>query len=86
MLSISPLGVASLVIVASLLLLVYRRRRNSRLPYPPGPKGYPLVGNVFDVPQGVPLWKAAMSIGGDYGEHIILATRVFQADIGLGRF
>lgn len=25
-------------------------RNPSRLPFPPGPKGYPLIGNIFDMP------------------------------------
>lgn len=29
---------------------LYRRRR-ARLPLPPGPKGYPIIGNVFDMPS-----------------------------------
>ncbi|KAF9653254.1 CyP450 monooxygenase [Thelephora ganbajun] len=70
MLSISPLGVTLLAVVAS-LFLVYRRRRNSRWPYPPGPKGYPVIGNVLDVPQGVPLWKAAMSMGEIYNSDVV---------------
>lgn len=31
-------------------LLADRRRNPSRLPLPPGPKGYPLIGNIFDMP------------------------------------
>lgn len=67
MFSVSPLGGALLAIAAS-LFLVHRRRRNSRLPCPPGPKGYPVIGNMFDVPPDVPLWKAAMSIGVNYSK------------------
>ena len=26
-------------------------KRRLRLPYPPGPKGWPIIGNVFDVPE-----------------------------------
>lgn len=70
MLSISPLGVGLLAIAASLFIV--RRRR--RLAYPPGPKGYPLVGNVFDVSQSVPLWTAAMAMGEKYSKRVDLAA------------
>ena len=83
MLSVSPLGAVFLVI-AVCLYLVHRRRRNSRLPYPPGPKGYPMVGNVFDVPQDVPVWKTAMSIGGNYSEWMNIVG-IRWTDIGVRR-
>lgn len=39
-----------LALLASYVLKVwFGRRRN--LPLPPGPKGYPLIGNVYDVPH-----------------------------------
>ena len=71
--SLSTLGVGLLAIAAT-VFLVHKRRRNSKLPYPPGPKGYPVVGNVFDVPHDVPVWKAATSIGMNYSEHTDLTT------------
>ena len=85
MLSFS-LPVFVLLVVALLLFLMHRRRRNSRLPYPPGPKGLPVVGNTFDVPQDVPLWKAAMSIGANYSESVVLAPLLRCADVGVVRF
>ena len=33
------------------LLYVINRRRKPPLPFPPGPKGLPLVGNLFQVPS-----------------------------------
>jgi len=47
---------ASLDILAALstLLLIYgifKARRRNTLPLPPGPKGYPIIGNLLDVPS-----------------------------------
>ena len=51
---LSSLG-AGLVLVISLLVTysyVQDKRRNpAGLPYPPGPKGYPIIGNLFDLPS-----------------------------------
>src|SRR6201996_8725607 len=33
-------------------LLIWRKLTKRELPLPPGPKGYQLIGNVFDMPQG----------------------------------
>ena len=59
--------IASLCAAASLATLVLRwQRGKSRPPYPPGPRGYPLIGNVLDVPQDVPIWKAFISMAQEY--------------------
>jgi len=51
---LSSLGAGLLLTVALLIVYSYiqdRRRNPARLPYPPGPKGYPLIGNLFDIPS-----------------------------------
>jgi len=73
--SISPVGGVLLAIAAS-LIFVQRRRRSARPPYPPGPKGYPVIGNVLDIPQDVPLWKALMSMVENYSEWFVFAAHV----------
>ena len=77
MISISPLGGVLLAVAAS-LVLIRKRRRNDRLPYPPGPKGYPVIGNVLDIPRDVPLWKALMSIGEKYSGRIVFTAYVCE--------
>ncbi|KAJ7157971.1 cytochrome P450 [Mycena crocata] len=42
------------------------RSRRSRRQLPPGPKGYPLIGNVFDMPTSHP-WKTFAEWGEQYG-------------------
>jgi hypothetical protein len=39
-----------------------RRRSKSALPYPPGPKWYPFIGNVLDFPTSVPSWGGLTSM------------------------
>ena len=73
MLSTSSLGGVLLAIVAS-LVFIRKRRRNDGPPFPPGPKGYPLIGGVLDVPQDVPLWQALASMGEKYSERIVLTS------------
>ncbi len=46
----------SLLASATLILYLYhlynKRKANPRgLPHPPGPTGYPIIGNKFDVPK-----------------------------------
>ena len=63
----------SILIVPALLLPFilfrwFRRVRNPllSLPLPPGPRGYPIVGNLFDVPKKMP-WKVFHEWSKSYG-------------------
>ena len=42
------------------------RSRRGRLQYPPGPRGLPLLGNLFDIPQRAP-WETYTRWGKQYG-------------------
>jgi hypothetical protein len=53
----TPSSSLGAVFLASVVLFfVYshvqdKRRNPAGLPYPPGPKGYPIIGNLFDIPN-----------------------------------
>lgn len=51
---------------------IKRRRRSHSFPLPPGPKGYPLIGNVLDIPRGLPLWEGTLALGRQYGESAVV--------------
>ncbi|KAJ3497446.1 hypothetical protein NMY22_g19695 [Coprinellus aureogranulatus] len=38
----------------------------SGLPYPPGPKGYPIIQNLFDIPLDDP-WEGHAKLAKEYG-------------------
>ena len=57
--------VQSLVAAASLAFAIHYVRRRSR-PRPPGPMGYPWVGNVFDLQNSTDPEKVA-DLGVKYG-------------------
>jgi len=60
---------ASLCAATSLALIWRWQKNRSRPPYPPGPKGYPLIGNVLDVPQDVPVWKTFIDLAQKSGKY-----------------
>jgi hypothetical protein len=49
----SPTSQAAIVCVALTIILIAlsNRRNTSRLSFPPGPRSFPLIGNVFDLPK-----------------------------------
>lgn len=44
------------------ILILLRRRKKSTLPYPPGPKSYPILGNALDLLLSVPIWETFVSL------------------------
>jgi hypothetical protein len=60
------------LIVAFLLSAIVFRllqgRQRRRIPYPPGPKGHPLIGNLRDLPTRYQ-WLKYEEWGKDFGKH-----------------
>lgn len=61
----------SLYLALAVLLALYLARKlsqRSQLPLPPGPKPWPLVGNIADFPPaGEPEWKHWLKFKEQYG-------------------
>ena len=49
------------------ILAIIRKWKRPSLPYPPGPKGYPILGNALDLTTTVPIWEDITSLANSYG-------------------
>src|SRR5258708_10448078 len=66
---LGALGAGILSTLALLIAYSYiqdRRRNPARLPYPPGPKGYPIIGNLLDIPNAF-IYKRLREMSRDLG-------------------
>ncbi|PBK75888.1 cytochrome P450 [Armillaria solidipes] len=71
--SSSLLSVALASCIVLLCYLFYISRNHRRLPLPPGPKGFPLIGNLWDVPVKYP-WVTYTRWTATYGDILYLDT------------
>ena len=60
---------ASICAAASLALVLKWRGGGTRPPYPPGPKRYPLIGSVLELPSDVPMWEGFTSIAEKFSRY-----------------
>jgi hypothetical protein len=54
-------------LLSAIAYLLLQRRKQSRPPFPPGPKGLPLIGNLRDLPNE-DQWLTYEKWGQDFGE------------------
>jgi len=61
------LAVVLFLCFAGLTAVRDSKRNSGRLPYPPGPKGYPIIGSLLEAPTGK-TWLTYAEWGKTYGE------------------
>ena len=59
-----------LIVVVGCLAICFVQGARKRLSLPPGPKGLPFVGNMFDIPRKK-AWLRYMEWAEHYSEHIV---------------
>ncbi|KAF7977803.1 hypothetical protein HWV62_2717 [Athelia sp. TMB] len=81
----SELSLANWLLVLLLIFttyyVFYAKVRRSRLP--PGPPGWPLIGNVFDVPKNGPEWIEYQKMGKKLNSDIVYLRTLGQATVVL---
>lgn len=60
-------ALALFVVVLNTFRKLLTHARQPRLSLPPGPRGYPLIGNLLDVPRKSP-WEKYDQMARKYGE------------------
>jgi len=62
--------------VSAIALTRYFKSRGSpnepKLPYPPGPRGLPLIGNMLDLPRDMPIWEGFSQMAETHRTLIVL--------------
>jgi len=67
------------ILAAIALLRKGKKTRNPRrLPLPPGPKGWPIIGNLFDIPKGN-AWETYAEWGKVYGKLLYPVIETFRS-------
>ena len=67
-----PLGAAVSLIALARYLKSRDSLNKSKSPYPPGPKGLPLIGNMLDLPRDIPVWEGFAQMGETFRMSMVL--------------
>jgi hypothetical protein len=62
-----PSIVPGLLLFTPFALMWMFARKRRKLPLPPGPKGYPIIGNLFEIGNTEKPWEVYMEMGKEYG-------------------
>ena len=74
---------SSAAVILGCAALVRLARSRSRPPLPPGPKGYPIIGNLLDMPP-THVWEKFGELSKQYGAlYIMLHELCVRADVCL---
>jgi hypothetical protein len=68
---LATLDLALVLTAAGFICALVFRNRSRALSIPPGPKGLPLVGNIFDIPSGEH-WIKFAEMGDQWGETVVM--------------
>lgn len=71
---VTGVGFAGIILLAVLSAIILHwgflaGGKGKRLPLPPGPRGLPILGNYFDLPNGEKDWLTYTKWGEKYGQY-----------------
>lgn len=75
----NPLVQGAVILASVVFFFAYsyvqdKKRNPAGLPYPPGPKGYPIIGNLFDIPNAF-IYKRFRELSRELSEYRDLLLR-----------
>ena len=71
--SLSVLDLFAALLLLAALCAIRDHRRRGGLPYPPGPRPLPIIGNILDIPKRFS-WLAYTRFSENYGTVLFLSV------------